>query len=671
MKCDLDRLALFIILTAGLSSPFAYGQGNQVKSNPIDLDKELEAKVEPSYALSYYHYALAKWNEDAGEIPKALSEMQIALRYNENSSAIHLALAALLEKSGDTAKAIETALKAARLDPKDPDPHWLLANIYFRSLRSSPFDKELIQKAVKELEELKNLEPSDERAYYALGGAYFELGEFDKGIQAYEKFQSLAPSADDGFKEIAKYYDSAGKLDKALEYMKKAIEIKPDSTENLMILGSLYSKLNKENEAAPLYRKASQLAGNSARINRQLAASLLRSKEYKEADKILEELLKISPQDKETRYLSGQTKLELHETQKALDIFQSLLREDPNFLDAEYYLGIAYEQAKDPRKASEIFARLIKKTAGAPEDYKANRLVFMYHLARNYQRIGNNDKAIAIFEDMIKNSDEPNLDLYGELIDAYRMERQFDKAVFLGKEQSAKNPDNVAIGYNYGRALAESGKTKEGISLLSRMLQADPDNLEIYITLNELYLQQKRFDDAEKIVRGAEEKKLDAEITKYMRATIYERQKDFNRAELLFKEILKENPKNASVLNYMGYMLADRGVRLQEAVGYVKEALAIDPNNGAYLDSLGWAFFKLNDMVNAEKFLLEAIETQKFDGVIGDHLGELYFKIGNLQKAHDYWTQSVSNTLEPDENRKVRQKLDKLKETLRKQKRQQ
>ena len=89
---------------------------------------------------------------------------------------------------------------------------------------------------------------------------------------------------------------------------------------------------------------------------------------------------------------------------------------------------------------------------------------------------------------------------------------------------------------------------------------------------------------------------------------MYERQKDFDRAESLFKEILKENPSNAVVLNYLGYMLADRGVRLDEAVRYVKEALAVDPRNGAYLDSLGWAYFKLNDLENAEKYLLEANE---------------------------------------------------------------
>ena len=112
-------------------------------------------------------------------------------------------------------------------------------------------------------------------------------------------------------------------------------------------------------------------------------------------------------------------------------------------------------------------------------------------------------------------------------------------------------------------------------------------------------------------------------------------------------------------------MLADRGVRLEEALQYVKEALAIDPDNGAYLDSLGWAFFKLNDLENAEKYLLEADARVKDDPVIDDHLGDLYFKTGDLQKAHDYWQKAHHHWMndparadtEKEEFEKVKRKL--------------
>jgi Flp pilus assembly protein TadD len=106
---------------------------------------------------------------------------------------------------------------------------------------------------------------------------------------------------------------------------------------------------------------------------------------------------------------------------------------------------------------------------------------------------------------------------------------------------------------------------------------------------------------------------------------------------------------------------------LEEAVRYVQEALAIDPQNGAYLDSLGWAFFKLNDLANAEKYLVEANEIVQNDPTIIEHLGDLYFRTGDLQKAQSFWMKSISIGTESEEIQKVRRKLEALQEKLRKQ----
>jgi len=88
------------------------------------------------------------------------------------------------------------------------------------------------------------------------------------------------------------------------------------------------------------------------------------------------------------------------------------------------------------------------------------------------------------------------------------------------------------------------------------------------------------------------------------------------------------------------------------------EWLAIDPNNGAYLDSLGWAYFKLNDLENAEKYLMKADRFVKDDPVIYDHLGDLYHKLGDLKKARDYWNKSIRVETEPEEIQKIQKDLE-------------
>jgi len=672
-------VALSLLAIAGSVSPRVSAQEKPQPAKAIDIDKELAARAPQNRALSYYHFSLAKWNEAKGDLTRALAEMRNALKYNDTSSAVRVDLAQLMDKNGNTREAIEEAQEAARLDPKDAEPHWLLANIYSRSQGRGASAKEGLRKAVKELETLRDIAPTDERSYYALGGAYFELDEPEKAIQAYEKFQTLVTNVDAGYREIAKYYDRIANQavvpdeknkaqEKAIEYLTKALQVQPNSTESLMALASLYGKLDKIKEAVPVYKKLLELTDDNTAVKRQYASTLVDAQEFDEALKVTQDLAKSMPQDPGVQILLGRAQLGTHHMPEAIATFKSILQDNPGHLEAEFYLGTAYEQNGQLAEAAKTFSGLLAKTEGGSEEAKANRTVFQQHLAADYQEMGEKAKAIAIYEDMLKGEATPNPRVLLMLIDSYRVNRQYDKALALGKEQYEKNPKDINIGLVYARALADSGKTKEGAEILNKMLLADPSNVDIYVNLSQVYLQGKKYSDAEKVLRRAQDRKLDSERVKYQLATIYEGQKDFERAESLFKEIIKENPKNAAALNYIGYMLADRGVRLEEAVQYVKEALALDPNNGAYLDSLGWAFFKLNDLDKAEKFLLQAIDLVKNDPVIHDHLGDLYYRTGNFDKARDFWTRSVSTQTEPEEIQKVREKLEKLQEMLRKQK---
>ncbi len=639
----------------------------QSPSKPIDLDRELEEQVEPNRAASYYHFSLAKWLEERGNVAKTIAEMQTALKFNPDSAVIHLEIAALLEKSGDISGAVEHAEKASQLDPKDPDPHWFLANLYFRpQLREK---SEGIPKAVKELEKLQELIPGDERVYYALGGAYFELNQPEKAIQAFEKFQSLSTGIDNGYREIAKYYERSGNFEKAAEYLTRGLKAQPDSVEGLSLLGAILSRLSKNTEAISIYKKLREVTGGNNAVNRQLASLLIEAGEFNEAFDIMDDLTKTTAPDPINKILLSRAQIGLHKYPEAVATLQSVVTTDSRVaMEAQFYLGRAHEESGNYAEAIAVFSKLLENTSINSEESQANRQVFRQHLAANYMETGQYDNAIAVYQDLAKEDSKA----YFQLLNAYRISRKFDKALSFGKTQYEKDPTNIPMAVGYARALADAGKAKEGVEILSRLLQASPEDIDLYVNLSQLYLQDRRYSEAEKVLLRAETGGVrndgEKERLKFQRAAVYEKQKDFDRAESILKEILKENPNNAVALNYIGYMLADRGTRLEEAVQYVKEALTLDPRNGAYLDSLGWAYFKLNDLENAEKYLLEADQLVKNDPTIVDHLGDLYYKIGDLKKAQSFWMRSVSIGAEEEDLQKVRRKLELLQDKIRKQK---
>jgi tetratricopeptide (TPR) repeat protein len=670
MKSSIVRSLRRYLPCLGLILMSVPAPAQKAPSKPINLDRELARDVAPDRAASYYHFLLSKLAEDKNNLPEAISEMETALNYNPDSPSIHMDLAVLFEKSGNASEAIDHAQEAARLDPKNPDPHWLLANIYYPREGASP-GNDGTMKAIQELEKLRELSPEDERTYAALGEVYFKVNQPDKAIQAYEKYQTLAEDTDKGYLEIAKYYANAGNLDKAVEYCSKGLAAQPQSAESLWFIIQLYTKQNKDKEAIPIYKKLLEVTGNNPQIKRQLAVSLIEAGQSKDAVEILNELLKTNPKDKKIQILLGRAQIELRQIQEAIGLLQSVAQQDPKSqdgLEARFYLGTAYERNGEFGEAATIFSSLLESPGLNADEEKANRIIFQQHLAANYEELREYEKAIAVYQDIVKT--EPKM--ISRLVNVYRLDRQFDKALSLGKQNYDKNPDDIRIGIVYARTLGDAGRGKEGIEVLSKLLQSNPSEVDIYVNMSAIYLQDKRYSDAEKILRRGQGKKLDDEGDRdslnLQLASVYEKQKDFDRAESLLKEMLKAKPDNAVALNYIGYLLADRGVRLEEAVRYVKEALAIDPRNGAYLDSLGWAFFKLNDLGNAEKYLLEADKISRNDSTIDEHLGDLYFKTGDLQKAQDFYKKSVSLGTEQDEIEKVRRKLDTVQEKLRKKK---
>jgi Tfp pilus assembly protein PilF len=184
----------------------------------------------------------------------------------------------------------------------------------------------------------------------------------------------------------------------------------------------------------------------------------------------------------------------------------------------------------------------------------------------------------------------------------------------------------------------------------------------------------KKYSDAEQSAQKAEQmahEPAGKETVWYVLGSIYERQKKFDDAEQEFRKVLDVNPNNGPVLNYYGYMLADRGIRVDEAASLIQRALQQEPNNGAYLDSLGWAYYKQNKLVEAEEYLRKAIDREGNDPTILSHLADVYLKLGQNERAAELferalaeWQKALPADYEADKVTAIEAQLKTLKRRL-------
>jgi len=263
---------------------------------------------------------------------------------------------------------------------------------------------------------------------------------------------------------------------------------------------------------------------------------------------------------------------------------------------------------------------------------------------------------------------------YQQMIETYRDNRQWKEATEVAQEAAKKLPNDRGLRMVLASQEADMGQPDKAIAEVKSLLTGKSEDREVYVALAQMYSRLRRWKDAEDAIASAlkvSNKQEEKDYVNFVAGSIYERQKKYEQAEELFRQVIANDPKNATALNYLGYMMADRGVRLEEALNYIKRAISLDPQNGAYLDSLGWAYFKLGKYDLAEENLRKAVEKSNDDPTIHDHLADVYQKTGRLkmaiahwERALDGWNKTVAAEVEPADVAKVQKKLEAAKVKL-------
>ena len=77
----------------------------------------------------------------------------------------------------------------------------------------------------------------------------------------------------------------------------------------------------------------------------------------------------------------------------------------------------------------------------------------------------------------------------------------------------------------------------------------------------------------------------------------------------------------------------------------LKKLIHLKSNDPYIIDSIGWAYFLINDYLKAEKFLKRAVELMPEDPIVNDHYGDILWKLDRKIQARYFW----SNVLKMDD----------------------
>ena len=168
-----------------------------------------------------------------------------------------------------------------------------------------------------------------------------------------------------------------------------------------------------------------------------------------------------------------------------------------------------------------------------------------------------------------------------------------------------------------------------------------PNNKFIFDIAN-FYKNSKEYNQAIKyyslIINSLDDNdKIKADVL-YRRGGSYERLKDFLNADRDLKQSLKIDPEDAYVLNYLAYSWLERDYKIDEAIKMLEVAYELENDDPYIIDSIGWAYYLIDDFVKAEQLLKRAVELMPDDPIVNDHYGDILWKLNRKIQARYFWS---------------------------------
>lgn len=411
-------------------------------------------------------------------------------------------------------------------------------------------------------------------------------------------------------------------------------------------------------QAVVLLRRAIELDPESVYLQRELATVYLQNKESAKAIEVLAEVLRRHPNDIKALIIYGGTKQVRKENKDAIAAYEKIIALDPKQERVYSLLGNLYLELGEDERAKATFERLIENF---PSSYAGR-----YYLGQIYAKQGNFKQAERQYKkaiSLIPDRHEPRY----KLINLYKQQGKTNEIIQLYEDILRVNPNNIRAAIELGLYYRQLGMKSASRKSLAKLGLRSQTEFEVIITVIQLYIDPKKYDDALVVVNGMLKGRPDspelnhlagiayygaknngAAITHFKRVTpqsrffqdavvhvafILQEENQNDEAVKFLNDAIQKDPEDPDFKYYLGTFHEERG-EYQTAEKYINQAIKIDPDNPRYFFRLGVVYDKQNKKQDSMTAMRRVIELDPKHANALNYLGYTYADLGqNLDEA--------------------------------------
>lgn len=258
-------------------------------------------------------------------------------------------------------------------------------------------------------------------------------------------------------------------------------------------------------------------------------------------------------------------------------------------------------------------------------------------LGQSYAKLGEDAEARKILKEVIDENPDGSYasQAVHQLSNIYSQRYQYKEAIVMCKQILKQHPDtSTAAVAAYLIAYYEyvEGNFESAIKSYKHFLDKYPNSIyrsSAVSSLVRLYTQNKRFSDAEKLIK--DRLKLNSTDTTLLEelANIYQQQGKSQKALELYQGVLEKNPANASIRRKLGSLYAELGEKEQAIVEW-KKLVEGDYNQH---QQLGMIYVSHKMYSDAIRSFQQAIQANPSYGYLYTQLASVYNIQADIEKA--------------------------------------
>ena len=445
--------------------------------------------------------------------------------------------------------------------------------------------------AILEFQDALELDPEATTIIVSMAESYWKLGKAKKSEELLFNALNLDPEDYEAREMLANQYIYQNKHDKAIEqYRVLAENADEGDTKYLIALAKLVLSQNDINESISLFIKAYERDKSRIDILEEAANLSLRSRQLEKARNLYKQLIDIDMNN--AYYLSTYIDLIVMsgDYENGITALESLIDIEGETTERLSQLGILYYKIDNIVKAKPLF----------------NKLVNMNHF----------DATIMHF-----------------LSNIYIEESIFDSARIIADQIIYHHPSDPR-GY-LDAALAELNKENPigAIKVLEPVNKKFNSEFSIQYLLGSSYQQLKEYDKATIVLRESLKIYPESRGARHTLAIASDALSYWTESDSLYEGLIKSDENDVQALNNYSYSLVERNIQLNKALNMAKKAIDLEPKNAAYLDTIGWIYYKMDNIEKALSFIRKSIELDNDNAVVLEHLGDVLIANNQVEEA--------------------------------------